>query len=155
VADGIKRALNEDPKPGQKRKLDGRAEAILIATACTEAPEGYTHWSLRLLAGNWCSWIVDTVIMRTVRKRSKKRTESPAQEMWQSRCLADAAIEEEGYTLDAPRMGRTGSPVAELSATLCATGTTPGAPYRATGTGLTAHNSQGSDSPQTVQAEPR
>jgi transposase len=27
VSDGIERALNEDPRPGQKRKLDGRAEA--------------------------------------------------------------------------------------------------------------------------------
>jgi hypothetical protein len=31
--------LNEDPRPGQKRKLDGRAEATLIATACSDAPE--------------------------------------------------------------------------------------------------------------------
>jgi hypothetical protein len=33
VSDGIERALNEDKRLGQKRKLDGRAEAILIATA--------------------------------------------------------------------------------------------------------------------------
>ena len=51
VLDGIERALNEDPRPGQKRRLDGRAEANLIATACSEAPEGHKHWSLRLLAG--------------------------------------------------------------------------------------------------------
>jgi hypothetical protein len=73
VADGIKRALNEDPKPGQKRKLDGRAEAILIATACTEAPEGYTHWSLRLLAGKLVQLgVVDTVMHETVRQTLKK-----------------------------------------------------------------------------------
>src|SRR4030065_2915565 len=41
VSDSIERALNEDPRPGQKRKLDGRAETTLIATACTEAPEGH------------------------------------------------------------------------------------------------------------------
>ena len=51
VADGIERALNEDPRPGQKRKLDGRAEATLIATACTEDPERHERWTLRLLAG--------------------------------------------------------------------------------------------------------
>src|SRR5512143_1228296 len=34
VSDGIERALSEDPRPGQRRKLDGRAEATLIATAC-------------------------------------------------------------------------------------------------------------------------
>src|SRR4030042_1163000 len=51
VEDGIERALEEDPRPGQKRKLDGRGEAVLIATACSEAPEGHEHWTLRLLAG--------------------------------------------------------------------------------------------------------
>ena len=43
VADGIERALNEDPRPGHRRKLDGRAEATLIATACSEAPAGHKH----------------------------------------------------------------------------------------------------------------
>src|SRR4030067_2769915 len=38
VADGIERALHEDPRPGQRRKLDGRAEGTLIATACCGAP---------------------------------------------------------------------------------------------------------------------
>jgi len=73
VADGIERALNEDPRPGQKRRLDGRAEATLIAIACTEAPAGYVHWSLRLLAGRLVQlWIVDTVSYETVRRTLKK-----------------------------------------------------------------------------------
>jgi len=62
VSDGIERALNEDPRPGQKRKLDGRAEATLIATACCEAPEGHEHWTLRLLACKLVKLgVVDTV----------------------------------------------------------------------------------------------
>jgi hypothetical protein len=69
MADGIERALNEDPRPGQKRRLDGRAEATLIATACTEAPEGHGHWSLRLLAGKLVQLgVVDTVSYETVRQ---------------------------------------------------------------------------------------
>ena len=51
VEGGLEKALNEDPRPGQRRKLNGREEAILIATACSEAPEGYDHWTMRLLAG--------------------------------------------------------------------------------------------------------
>jgi len=43
VMDGLERALNEDPRPGQKRKLDGRAEATLIATACSEPPAGHEY----------------------------------------------------------------------------------------------------------------
>src|SRR5574341_1120646 len=35
VIDGLERALNEDPRPGQRRKLDGRAEATLIAETCS------------------------------------------------------------------------------------------------------------------------
>lgn len=73
VADGIERALNEDPRPGQKRKLDGRAEATLIATACSDAPEGHEHWTLRLLAGKLVQLeVVDTISHETVRRMLKK-----------------------------------------------------------------------------------
>lgn len=73
VADGIERALNEDPRPGQKRKLDGRAEATLIATACTEAPEGHARWTLRLLAGKLVKLgVVDAISHETVRRTLKK-----------------------------------------------------------------------------------
>jgi transposase len=73
VADGMERALNEDPRPGQKRKLDGRAEATLIATACTEAPEGHARWTLRLLAGKLVQLqVVDAISHETVRRTLKK-----------------------------------------------------------------------------------
>jgi transposase len=73
VADGIERALNEDPRPGQKRKLDGRAEATLIATACTEAPAGHARWTLRLLAGKLVQLgVVDEISHETVRRTLKK-----------------------------------------------------------------------------------
>jgi hypothetical protein len=73
VIDGMERALNEDPRPGQKRRLDGRAEASLIATACSDAPEGHRHWSLRLLAGKLVQLgLVETVSYETVRRTLKK-----------------------------------------------------------------------------------
>jgi transposase len=73
VADGMERALNEDPRPGQKRKLDGRAEATLIATACSDAPEGHEHWSLRLLAGRLVQLgVVEAISHETVRRTLKK-----------------------------------------------------------------------------------
>ncbi len=34
--EGLERALNERPRPGQKRKLDGRQEAHLVAIACSD-----------------------------------------------------------------------------------------------------------------------
>jgi transposase len=73
VSDGIERALNEDPRPGQKRKLDGRAEATLIATACSDAPKGHAHWSLRLLAGKLVQLqVVEAISHETVRRTLKK-----------------------------------------------------------------------------------
>ena len=73
VVDGMERAMNEDPRPGQKRKLDGRAEATLVATACTDAPDGHAHWSLRLLAGKLVQLgVVEAVSYETVRRTLKK-----------------------------------------------------------------------------------
>jgi len=73
VLGGLERALNEDPRPGQKRKLDGRGEATLIATACSEVPEGHEHWTLRLLAGKMVELeVVDSISYETIRRTLKK-----------------------------------------------------------------------------------
>ena len=73
VLSGLEKALNEDQRPGKKPKLDGRAEATLIATACTEAPDGHMHWSLRLLAGKLVELqVVDSISHEAVRQKLKK-----------------------------------------------------------------------------------
>jgi transposase len=73
VMGGLEKALNEDPRPGQKRKLDGRAEATLIATVCSQVQEGYEHWTLRLLAGKMVELdIVESVSYETIRRTLKK-----------------------------------------------------------------------------------
>jgi transposase len=43
-------ALDERPRPGNKPKLDARAEARLIAETCSAAPDGRKRWTLQLLA---------------------------------------------------------------------------------------------------------
>jgi hypothetical protein len=57
---------------GQK-KLDGQAEAHLIALACTKPPQGRTSWTLKLLAERLvaCS-IVERISTETVRRTLKK-----------------------------------------------------------------------------------
>lgn len=50
VEAGLEAALNDKPRPGQKPKLDDRQCAHLIAIACSNAPDGHDHWTLRLLA---------------------------------------------------------------------------------------------------------
>jgi transposase len=46
---GLVAALTEKPRPGQKRKLDLKAEQRLIAIACTTPPNGAERWTLSLL----------------------------------------------------------------------------------------------------------
>jgi transposase len=51
VERGLEGAItNRRPRRKYSRKLDGRAEAHLIALVCGPVPEGYARWSLRLLA---------------------------------------------------------------------------------------------------------
>lgn len=73
VEGGLERALNKDPRPGHKRKLDGRGEAQLIAMACSQAPAGQDHWTLRLLAGKLVELeVVEAISYETVRRTLKK-----------------------------------------------------------------------------------
>ena len=66
--DGKKRA--ESPTPC---KLDGEAEAKLIAMRLGRPPTGYGHWTLRLLADEMVALeIVDSISHETVRKTLKK-----------------------------------------------------------------------------------
>jgi transposase len=51
VEGNLERALSEEPRPGAKRKLTGKEEALLVAMACARPPEGSARWTLELLAG--------------------------------------------------------------------------------------------------------
>jgi transposase len=50
VEGNLERALSEDPRPGAERKLTGKEEALLVATACANPPKGRARWTLELLA---------------------------------------------------------------------------------------------------------
>jgi len=73
VVGGLEKALTEDPRPGQRRKLDGRAEARLITVICSQAPSGHEHWTLRLLADKLVELgVVENISHETVRQTLKK-----------------------------------------------------------------------------------
>ncbi len=73
VEEGLESALKERPRPGQRRKLDGKQEAHLVAVACTPAPEGRAHWTLRLLANRVVELkLADSIAPETVRQVLKK-----------------------------------------------------------------------------------
>ncbi len=57
----------------KQRKLDGKAEARLIALACSQPPEGRQRWTVRLLADELVSLgIVDSCGKTTVHETLKK-----------------------------------------------------------------------------------
>jgi len=56
-----------------ERRLDGEAEAHLIALACGKAPDGRDRWTLRLLQGKLVELgVVESVSHETVRRTLKK-----------------------------------------------------------------------------------
>lgn len=71
---GLDAALERSaPDRVYERSFDGRAEARLIALACSQAPEGRHRWSMRLLADKAVELgIVGEVSHETIRKTLKK-----------------------------------------------------------------------------------
>jgi transposase len=73
VVGGLEYALEDRPHPPKPRKLDGKQEAFLVATACSTAPEGRTRWTMQLLAEQLVNLgIVDSISDETVRQTLKK-----------------------------------------------------------------------------------
>jgi hypothetical protein len=74
VEEGLESALN--PKVAERshlKMLDGAAEAFLVATACSPAPEGRAEWTMQLLADKLVECkIVDSISDETVRTTLKK-----------------------------------------------------------------------------------
>jgi hypothetical protein len=74
VEDGLDAVLS--PKPSQRvfeRKIDGKAEAHLIALACGSPPRGRSRWTLRLLSDQMVVLEhVESVSFETVRRVLKK-----------------------------------------------------------------------------------
>ena len=50
AAEGLDGVVNDRVQANRFRKLDQKAEAHLIALACSDAPEDHDHWTLQLLA---------------------------------------------------------------------------------------------------------
>jgi transposase len=77
VEEGLEAALERKPrdKPPRDVKFDGAFEARLIALACTDAPEGHTRWTVRLLADkavelNFAEAVSPMTVQRTLKKRT-------------------------------------------------------------------------------------
>ena len=74
VEESLEEALTRKSQQNRMaRKIDGKAEAHLIAAACGKPPEGRKRWTLQLLADRLVVLeLVDTVSSETVRRVLKK-----------------------------------------------------------------------------------
>jgi transposase len=84
VEGNLERALSEEPRPGTERKLTGKEEALLVATACAAPPKGRARWTLDLLAGALVKLTEHKSLSReTVRRRLAENDLKPwRKDMW-------------------------------------------------------------------------
>ena len=84
VEGNLERALSEEPRPGAERKLTGKEEALLVATACANPPKGRARWTLKLLAGAIVKLTEHNSLSReTVRRRLAENDRKPwRKDMW-------------------------------------------------------------------------
>ena len=99
--EGLNEVLRHRNQVNRYQKVDDRVEAHLIALACSPAPDGHDHWTLRLLAGKAVELgLVESLSHETVRLRLKKGSQAVAQE---------AVVHPEGKRrLRGPHGGRAG-----------------------------------------------
>lgn len=74
VEEGYAAALENKPTSRvYNKKADGDVEAHLVALSCSKAPDGFSKWSLRLLADKMIELeYVDDISYETVRRVLKK-----------------------------------------------------------------------------------
>src|SRR5664279_2597949 len=87
VEGNLEFALREVARPGAARKLSGKEAALLVATACSNPPEGRKRWTLELLAGAMVKLTEhDELSRETVRRRLAEDELKPwHRDMW---CIA-------------------------------------------------------------------
>ena len=84
VLGNLAAALSEEPRPGAARKLSGKEEALLVATACSSPPAGRARWTLELLAGELVKLTAhDSLSRETARRRLAENDLKPwRKDMW-------------------------------------------------------------------------
>lgn len=77
VEEGLSAAIERKPRREQpRRKLDGMAEAHLVAVACSPPPAGQSRWTLRLLSDKLVELQVVESISRECVRQTLKKTRS-------------------------------------------------------------------------------
>ena len=75
VGGGLDDALyHRPPRKTKPRKLDGHAEAHLLALSCSEPPKGRDHWTMQLLADKFVELYKGPVVSDELVRRTLKKT---------------------------------------------------------------------------------
>lgn len=71
-------AIEDKPRSGRPKIIDGEVEARMIAIACSEAPEGRERWTLRLIADKLVTLVddMDSISHKTIGNALKKTNSS-------------------------------------------------------------------------------
>jgi putative transposase len=65
--------LHEAPRSGRPIKIDTRVEAHVTMIACSDPPEGYSRWTLHMIADKLVQLeVIDTISHESVRRTLKK-----------------------------------------------------------------------------------
>lgn len=65
---GLDKALHDDPRPGAPRRFDDRVKSYVVATVCSEPPEGFDRWTLELIRERIVQReIVESISTETIR----------------------------------------------------------------------------------------
>ncbi len=65
--------MEDLPRAGVKPMLDAKEESLLVALACSDAPEGRSEWTMQLLADKLVELkVVERISDETVRRVLKK-----------------------------------------------------------------------------------
>lgn len=72
---GLEAVLSDRRQERRRQALTGRQQAHLVALACSAAPEGHDHWTLRLLAGKAVELgFVEHICIETIRSLLRRTT---------------------------------------------------------------------------------
>jgi len=78
LEDGLEAVLHEKQQARRRSALTGSQAAHLVAIACTPAPDGHDHWTVRLLAGKAVELgFVQSISQESIRQMLKKMNSNP------------------------------------------------------------------------------
>jgi len=99
---GLDRALHDDPRPGRPPDFDARVHTKIVATVCSDPPEGFDRWTLDLIKGKLeGDKTVESISDETIRLVLREHDLKPwQQKMWCIPKLDEEYIERMEDVLD-------------------------------------------------------